>query len=148
LWNSAEKVETQWNSQLARKIIIALPIEIPTEQYAELVRSYCREQFVSKGMCCDFAVHDKGDGNPHTHIMLTMRAIDENGKWLPKCRKVYELDEHGNRIGNTVHNKQTNISYKNKKKILLMLKTALNMTILKILFFHIVADTELINDSA
>ena len=50
-------------------------------------------------MCCDFAVHDKGDGNPHTHIMLTMRAIDENGKWLPKCRKVYELDEHGNRIG-------------------------------------------------
>ena len=99
LWNSAEKVETQWNSQLARKIIIALPREIPTEQYAELVRSYCREQFVSKGMCCDFAVHDKGDGNPHTHIMLTMRAIDENGKWLPKCRKVYELDEHGNRIG-------------------------------------------------
>ena len=50
-------------------------------------------------MCCDFAVHDKVDGNPHTHIMLTMRAIDENGKWLPKCRKVYELDEHGNRIG-------------------------------------------------
>ena len=99
LWNSAEKAETQWNSQLARKIIIALPIEIPTDQYAELVRSYCREQFVSKGMCCDFAVHDKGDGNPHTHIMLTMRAIDENGKWLPKCRKVYELDEHGNRIG-------------------------------------------------
>ena len=99
MWNSAEKVETQWNSQLARKIIIALPIEIPTDQYAELVRSYCNEQFVSKGMCCDFAVHDKGDSNPHTHIMLTMRAIDENGKWLPKCRKVYELDEHGNRIG-------------------------------------------------
>ena len=99
LWNSVEKVETQWNSQLARKIIIALPREIPTDQYAELVRNYCYEQFVSKGMCCDFAVHDKGDGNPHTHIMLTMRAIDENGNWLPKCRKVYDLDEHGNRIG-------------------------------------------------
>ena len=99
LWNSAEKAETQWNSQLARKIIIALPREIPTDQYAELVRSYCNEQFVSKGMCCDFAVHDKGDGNPHTHIMLTMRAIDEKGKWLPKCRKVYDLDEHGNKIG-------------------------------------------------
>ena len=99
LWNSAEKAETQWNSQLARKIIIALPREIPADQYAELVRNYCNEQFVSKGMCCDFAVHDKGDGNPHTHIMLTMRAIDENGKWLPKCRKVYDLDEHSNRIG-------------------------------------------------
>ena len=99
LWNSAEKAETQWNSQLARKIIIALPNEISSEQYAKLVRNYCCEQFVSKGMCCDFAVHDKGDGNPHAHIMLTMRAIDENGKWLPKCRKVYDLDEHGNRIG-------------------------------------------------
>lgn len=36
--------------------------------------------------------------NPHCHIMLTMRAIDENGKWLPKSRKVYDLDENGERI--------------------------------------------------
>ncbi len=99
LWNSVEKAENQWNSQLARKIIVALPREIPPEQYAELVRNFCIEQFVSKGMCCDFAVHNKGDGNPHAHIMLTLRAIDKNGKWLPKCRKVYDLDEHGNRIG-------------------------------------------------
>ena len=66
-----------------------------------VIAIFCKNtrNFVSKGMCCDFAVHDKGDGNPHTHIMLTMRAIDENGKWLPKCRKVYDLDEHGNKIG-------------------------------------------------
>ena len=49
-------------------------------------------------MCCDFAVHDKGDGNPYAHILLTMRAFDENGKWLPKSRKIYDLDENGNRI--------------------------------------------------
>ena len=36
--------------------------------------------------------------NPHCHIMLTMRAIDENGKWMPKSRKVYDLDENGERI--------------------------------------------------
>ena len=59
---------------------------------------YCREFFVSKGMIADFAIHDKGDGNPHAHILLTMRAMDETGKWLPKSRKVYDLDENGERI--------------------------------------------------
>lgn len=98
LWNAAEAVEKQWNSQLARRIVLAIPREIPPEQHADLIRDYCREFFVSKGMIADFAIHDKGDGNPHAHILLTMRAMDENGKWLPKSRKVYDLDENGERI--------------------------------------------------
>ena len=73
LWNSAEAVEKQWNSQLARRIVLAVPREIPKEQYANLIRDYCQNFFVSKGMCCDFTVHDKGDGNPHAHILLTTR---------------------------------------------------------------------------
>lgn len=98
LWNAAEAVEKQWNSQLARRIVLAMPREIPPEQHADLIRDYCREFFVSKGMIADFAIHDKGDGNPHAHILLTMRAMDETGKWLPKSRKVYDLDKNGERI--------------------------------------------------
>jgi len=100
LWNAVEEVEKQWNSQLARRFILALPREIPTEMYPHMMQEYCREHFVSKGMCCDFAIHDPDPPghNPHCHIMLTMRAIDENGKWLPKSRKVYDLDENGERI--------------------------------------------------
>ena len=98
LWNAAEAIEKQWNSQLARRIVLAIPREIPPEQHADLIRDYCREFFVSKGMIADFAIHDKGNGNPHAHILLTMRAMDENGKWLPKSRKVYDLDENGERI--------------------------------------------------
>ena len=98
LWNAAEGIEKQWNSQLSRGIIMALPNEIPQEQYAELVRGYCMEQFVAKGMCVDFAVHDKDDGNPHAHIMLTMRSMDDQGHWNPKAHKVYDLDENGERI--------------------------------------------------
>ena len=98
LWNAAEAVEKQWNSQLARRIVLAIPREIPPEQHADLIRDYCREFFVSKGMIADFAIHDKGDGNPHAHILLTIRAMDETGKWLPKSRKVYDLDENGERI--------------------------------------------------
>ena len=98
LWNAAEAVEKQWNSQLARRWVLSIPREIPPNQYAALVRDFCNQQFVSKGMCVDFAIHDKGDGNPHAHVMLTMRAMDEHGKWLPKSRKVYDLDENGERI--------------------------------------------------
>ena len=98
LWNAAEAIEKQWNSQLARRFVLAIPRELPRSQYADLIRDYCREFFVSKGMIADFAIHDKGDGNPHAHILLTMRAMDETGKWLPKSRKVYDLDENGERI--------------------------------------------------
>ena len=100
LWDAAEKIEKQWNSQLARRFVLALPREVPTAQYPQMVRDYCNEHFVSKGMCCDFAIHDPDPPghNPHCHIMLTMRALDENGKWLPKSRKVYDLDENGKRI--------------------------------------------------
>ena len=100
LWNAAEEVEKQWNSQLARRFVVALPREVPLEMCPQMMQEYCREHFVSKGMCCDFAIHDPDPPghNPHCHIMLTMRAIDENGKWLPKSRKVYDLDENGERI--------------------------------------------------
>ena len=100
LWNAAEEIEKQWNSQLARRLVLALPREVPAKQYPQMVRDYCNEHFVSKGMCCDFAIHDPEPPgrNPHCHIMLTMRALDEQGKWLPKSRKVYDLDENGERI--------------------------------------------------
>lgn len=100
LWNSAEEVEKQWNSQLARRFVVALPREVPLEMCPQMMQEYCKEHFVSKGMCCDFAIHDPDPPghNPHCHIMLTMRAIDENGKWMPKSRKVYDLDENGERI--------------------------------------------------
>ena len=100
LWNAAEKAETQWNAQLARRIIMALPIEVPTDQYPEMVREYCQMYFVNEGMCCDFAIHDEGKEprNPHVHILLTLRSIDEQGRWMPKCRKIYELDGNGNRM--------------------------------------------------
>ena len=50
LWNAAEAVEKQWNSQLARRWVLSIPREIPPDQYAALVRDFCNQQFVSKGM--------------------------------------------------------------------------------------------------
>ena len=78
LWNAAEAVEKQWNSQLARRWVLTIPREIPPDQYAVLVREFCEQQFVSKGMIVDFAIHDPHPPghNPHAHVLLTMRAMD------------------------------------------------------------------------
>ena len=98
LWNAVEAAEKSWNAQLARRMRFALPREVPPDQYVAMVREYCQEHFVSKGMICDFAIHDKGDGNPHVHVLLTLRSLDEQGRWCPKCKKEYVLDEEGQRI--------------------------------------------------
>ena len=77
LWNSAEAREKQWNSQIAWRFVLAIPREIPPGQYADLLRDYCREFFVSKGMIDDFAIHDKGDGTPRPYpeILLIWKWI-------------------------------------------------------------------------
>ena len=98
LWNSVEEIEKSSTAQLAREIEAALPIELSRAEQLALVRSFVKDNFVDAGMCADFAIHDKGTGNPHAHIMLTIRPIKENGEWGSKCRKVYDLDGQGQRI--------------------------------------------------
>ena len=98
LWNSVELYEKAGNAQLAREIDAALPIELSREEQIRLVREYCSSQFVSRGMCVDFVIHDTDKGNPHCHIMLTMRPLDERGAWAAKSKKEYDLDENGERI--------------------------------------------------
>ena len=98
LWNSVEMNEKQSNAQYARRFVIALPKELSDYDNMMLIKEYCQEQFASKGMCVDLAIHNDGDGNPHAHILTTMRAMDEQGNWMPKSRKEYILDENGNRI--------------------------------------------------
>ena len=98
LWNSVELSEKSNNAQLAREVEIALPVELSREEQTRLVREYCFSQFVSKGMIADFNLHDTGSGNPHAHILLTMRPLDERGAWLPKSKKEYVLDENGEKI--------------------------------------------------
>ena len=98
LWNSVEMSEKAANAQLAREVEVALPNELNREEQLKLVREFVKDAFVDAGMCADIAVHDKGDGNPHAHIMLTLRPLNPDGTWGAKCRKVYETDADGNRI--------------------------------------------------
>ena len=113
LWNEVEKVERGKKAQLAYSFDIALQNEFSMEENIDLARQFLLDNFVSRGMVVDFAVHqpDKENGgiqNPHFHVMCPIRPILPNGKWGNKQRREYVLDEQGNRIrdeaGNYVFN--------------------------------------------
>lgn len=88
LWNEVERIEKSKDSELSKEYEIALPKELTQEQQIELARNIAKK-FVADGRCVDIAIHDKKDGNPHAHIMTTVRPIDENGKWENKSEKLY-----------------------------------------------------------
>ena len=100
LWNAVNAVESRKNAQLARQVVMALPKELSTEDNIRMVRQYCMEQFVARGMIADIAVHGPSNENQnmHAHVLLTKRAIDENGQWMLKRHREYEYDEAGNKI--------------------------------------------------
>ena len=101
LWNAVEEVETAKDSRLAREFVVALPIELSREQQIELLQDFIREQFVSDGMCADAAIHDTDGHNPHAHILLTARPLDEQGKWQYKTEKEYLCAKNGEERGFT-----------------------------------------------
>lgn len=114
LWNAVHQIEKNKNAQLWREFEVALPQELSREEQIATVRDFVK-QLTARGMCADWSLHDKGDGNPHAHIMATMRSITEDGKWAAKSRLVYDLDEHGERIFQKV-NKQGRKQYKSHKE--------------------------------
>lgn len=119
LWNSVEWNEPKRNNQLAREMELSLPAELSREEQIKLVQRFVQKTFVDDGMCADFSVHDKNDGNPHVHIMLTMRPLTEDGQWDEKSKMVYELDENGERIklpsGNWKSHKEYTTDWDNRK---------------------------------
>lgn len=90
-WNAVDAFEARADAQLAREVIIALPEELTRSENIALVRDFVRDALTAKGMVVDWVYHDK-DGNPHIHLMTTLRPLTEAG-FGPK--KVPLLGENG-----------------------------------------------------
>ena len=101
LWNAVEEVETAKDSRLAREFVVALPIELNREEQIELLQEFIQDQFVADGMCADAAIHDTDGHNPHAHILLTVRPLDEQGRWQYKTEKEYLCVRNGEERGFT-----------------------------------------------
>lgn len=79
LWNEVEQREKRKDSQLCNEVMVALPAELTHEQKQQLTREYVQGEFTRQGMIADIGYHDFDSHNPHAHIMLTMRSVDEEG---------------------------------------------------------------------
>jgi len=81
LWNKVEKHENRKDAQLCREVEISLPVELTQQQQIDLALSYAQEQFVQNGMIADCCFHKLNDnsGNPHCHILLSMRELIDEG---------------------------------------------------------------------
>ena len=94
LWNSIESIESRKDSQLARTFICALPRALSLQENKKLLEEYIQKNFVNKGMCADYAIHnDAENNNPHAHVMLTMREI-ENGDFSKKKNREWNKKEN------------------------------------------------------
>ena len=103
LWNAVEENEKTKDSRLAREFVPALPVELTSEQWKELLTDFIQESFVSDGMCADVAIHDPDPPghNPHAHILLTVRPLNPDGTWQYKTEKEYLCVRNGEERGFT-----------------------------------------------
>ena len=103
LWNAVEENEKTKDSRLAREFVVALPIELGKADWKSLLTEFIQDNFVADGMCADVAIHDPypPGHNPHAHIMLTVRPLQENGKWQHKTEKEYLCVKDGEERGFT-----------------------------------------------
>lgn len=103
LWNAVEENKKTKDSRLAREFVVALPIELSEAQWEKLLSDFISDTFVADGMCADVAIHDPypPGHNPHAHIMLTVRPLDEKGNWQYKTQKEYLCVKNGEERGFT-----------------------------------------------
>ena len=103
LWNAVEENEKTKDSRLAREFVPALPVELTPAQWQELLTDFIQNSFVADGMCADVAIHDPHPPghNPHAHIMVTVRPLNEDGTWQYKTEKEYLGIKNGEERGFT-----------------------------------------------
>ena len=91
LWNEVLKIEKTADAQLGRSFEFSLPKEWNRKEQIEYTTDYIQKIFVDKGMCADWSIHDKGDGNPHVHLLVTMRPFNPDHSWGNKEVKDWDF---------------------------------------------------------
>jgi hypothetical protein len=84
LWNRAEGAEKRKDAQVARRIEFAGQRELTPEENWHAAGRFVRQELVRRGMIADVSMHDDGLGNPHFHVLVTMRRLNEDGTGFSK----------------------------------------------------------------
>ena len=105
LWNEVLKIEKNADAQLGRSFEFSLPKEWSRQEQIDYTTEYIQKTFVDKGMCVDWSIHDKNDGNPHVHLLVTMRPFNPDHSWGNKEVKDWDFvrDTDGNIVVDESH---------------------------------------------
>ena len=127
LWNKIEQSETRVNASLAKEHQLAFPTEISHEEKIKLATEFAKSQFTEKGLGVDLAFHDFDKENPHCHMLVTTRLIDEKGidlgkkptffrecSYLVDLRKSWEMEVNRSLERNGIAQRVSADSYKNQ----------------------------------
>ena len=102
LFNELEVIEKHPKAQLCYSFDFSLQNELSYEENLEIAQKFIKENFLSKGMIVDYAIHDPdkhgGIPNPHVHMIIPIRPLNEDGTWGEKQKREYLIDENGERI--------------------------------------------------
>ncbi len=86
-WNRVENFEERLDAQLAKDVTLALPIELTNDQNIALVREFVEQHVLGNGMVADWVYHNP-PGNPHAHLMMTLRPLTVKGFGAKKIKVV------------------------------------------------------------
>ena len=112
LWNEVLKIEKNADAQLGRSFEFSLPKEWSRQEQIDYTTEYIQKTFVDKGMCADWSIHDKratsdksAVGNPHVHLLVTMRPFNPDHSWGNKEVKDWDFvrDTDGNIVVDESH---------------------------------------------
>ncbi|MBB3933716.1 Ti-type conjugative transfer relaxase TraA [Kaistia hirudinis] len=95
-WNKVEAFEKRSDAQLAKDVTIALPLELNATQNIALMREFVDRHILENGMVADWVYHD-APGNPHVHLMMTLRPLTEGGFG---AKKIAVVDVNGAPVRN------------------------------------------------
>ncbi|WP_022726955.1 MobA/MobL family protein [Fodinicurvata sediminis] len=83
LWNAAQTAETRRDGQPARLIEFSIPRQIPPEDRLDFARSVTRPWVEHDGAAAQIDLHcplaSDGQEQPHAHVILSRRALNEDG---------------------------------------------------------------------
>lgn len=116
LFDELESFEKSSNARVAKKVVVALPRELGIDEWRDMLSDYV-QPLIEGGWPCVYAIHTDADGhNPHAHILIANRQLDENGEWKKaKTKKVYALDADGNRIPQLDENGEQKLGKRNER---------------------------------
>ena len=79
LWNGADRREKRRDSLLGRHIVVRLPPLLPRWLQIAVMRELAAEAARRWGVAVQAALHDRGKGNPHVHLVITRRVMTRDG---------------------------------------------------------------------